>query len=227
MLSPASCNSGHPLSETEDGIVMVTHQNGIALALALVIILLTVVAARVVLVQKRTNGATPPQEEAVEKSHVVAVTAMPQHHPTHGTWTAAQHVGKMRTLFSRSFRFAQRHVGAAEASSHLQAMSEVANSGNVMRAVLRFAMPYCTPTRAERRAICTMCNTSDDTAGLARWLNRGVDPNTVNVEGDGLPFIECAPMLYIAARQGHVSLVAGLIRNGAGVDKVVMDDNGE
>ena len=147
---------------------------------------------------------------------------------THGTWSAAQHTGVKRAIFLRSFRFAQRHVGVAGTSPHLQALSEVANSGNVMRIVLRFAMAqYCTPTRAEQHAICTMCHTSNDTAGLARWLNRGVDPNTVNVEGDGLPFIECAPMLYIAARQGHVSLVAGLIRNGAGVDKVVMDDNGE
>ena len=90
------------------------------------------------------------------------------HDATHGMWSAAQHVSVMRALFLRSFRLAQRHVGAAGASPHLQALSQVANSGNVMRAVMRFAAAHCTPVRAERRAVCRMCGTSDDTSGLAR-----------------------------------------------------------
>ena len=46
---------------------------------------------------------------------------------THGVWSAMQHVGVKRAIFLRSFRFAQRHLGAAGASPHLRALSEVAN----------------------------------------------------------------------------------------------------
>ena len=134
-------------------------------------------------------------------------------------WSAAQHVGVKRAIFLRSFRFAQRHVNVAGTSPHLQALSEVANSGNVMRIVLRFAMAqYCTPTRAERQAICTMCHTSNDTAGLARWLRCGVDPNTVDVDGDSLPKNKGAPLLFVAARQGHLGLIDLLVQSGADVN---------
>jgi len=157
----------------------------------------------------------PLHDDALE-----AYIATPRH-ATHGMWSSAQHVGVMRALYLRSFRFAQRHVGAAGASRHLQALSEVANSGNVMRAVLRFAVPYCTPTRAEQRAICRTCHINDDTTGLARWLisSRGVDPSTVDFDGDSLPLNRGAPLLLIAARQGHVGLIDELVRCGADVDQ--------
>ena len=91
----------------------------------------------------------------------------------------------------------------ARAPTLLAAISQVANTASVMRDVLRFAVPqYCTPTRAERQAICTMCHTSDATVGLARWLSCGVDPNTVDVDGDSEPGNKGAPLLFIAARQG-------------------------
>ena len=112
---------------------------------------------------------------------LAALIATPRN-ATHGTWSAAQHTGVKRAIFLRSFRFAQRHVGVAGTSPHLQALSEVANSGNVMRIVLRFAMAqYCTPTRAERQAICTMCHTSNQgEVDIVRfWLRCGVDPNTI------------------------------------------------
>jgi hypothetical protein len=144
---------------------------------------------------------------------------------THGMWSAAQHTGVKRAIFLRSFRFAQRHVGVAGTSPHLQALSEVANSGNVMRIVLRFAMAqYCTPTRAERHAICTMCHTSNDTAGLALWLRCGVDPNTIDVDGDTLSKNKGTPLLFIAARQGHGDLIDALLWSGADVDLAKASD---
>ena len=88
-----------------------------------------------------------------------------------------------------------------------------------MRNVLRFAVPHCTPTRAERRVICTMCHRSDATVGLARWLSCGVDPNTVDVDGDSEPGNKGAPLLLIAARQGHVGLIDALLESGADVDQ--------
>ena len=137
---------------------------------------------------------------------------------THGTWSAAQHTGVKRAIFLRSFRFAQRRLGSAGASPQLHALSEVANWRHVMRAVLRFAVPQCTPTRAELGAICTMCHTSDDTAALTRWLSCGVDPNTVDVDGDSHACFKGAPLLFIAVHQCHGGLIDGLVRSGADVD---------
>ena len=140
----------------------------------------------------------------VHCSEPLAAYIATPHGATHGMWTAAQHTCVKRAIFLRSFRFAQRRLGAAGASPHLRALSEVANWRNVMRTVLRFAVPHCTPTRAERQAICTMCHTSDATVGLARWLRCGVDPNTVDVDGDsvlGMFFFKAVrlPLLKVAA----------------------------
>ena len=158
-------------------------------------------------------------------SEALAAYIATSHDATHGTWSAAQHIGVKRAIFLRSFRFAQRHVGVAGTSPHLQALSEVANSGNVMRIVLRFAMAqYCTPTRAERHAICTMCHTSNDTAGLARWLRCGVDPNTIDIDGDTLSKNKGTPLLFIAARQGHDDLIDALLWSGADVDLAKASD---
>ena len=167
-----------------------------------------------------TNTVDKDSRGVLGSAELAAYTATP-HDATHGTWTAAQHIGVKRAIFRHSFRFAQRHVGKAGASPHLHALSEVANSGNVMRAVMCFALPHCTPTRAERQAICVSCHTSNDTASLVRWLSRGVDPNTVDVDGDSLAKNKGAPLLFIAARQGHVGLIDALLRSGADVNQEV------
>ena len=167
------------------------------------------------------DPARPHASWDADCSETLAAFIATPHDATHGTWTPAQHTGVKRAIFLRSFRFAQRRLGAVGASPHLRALREVANWSNVMRTVLRFAVPYCTPTRAEQRAICRTCHINDDTTGLARWLisSRGVDPSTVDFDGDSLPLNRGAPLLLIAARQGHVGLIDELVRCGADVDQ--------
>ena len=143
---------------------------------------------------------------------------------THGKWSSAQHSGAMRSNFVRGLGLVRvPRLGKAikaRAPTLLAAISQVANTASVMRDVLRFAVPqYYTPTRAERRRICTTCYASDATVGLARWLSCGVDPNTVDVDGDSVPGNKGAPLLYIAARQGHVGLIDALLQSGADVDQ--------
>ena len=137
-----------------------------------------------------------------------------------GAWSSAQHLGVLRSIFARGVGLARisRLTAAAPSASLAFAIHEVANTKNVMRAVLRWATPYCTPTRAERRAICASCHVSDDTAALSRWFSRGVDPNTIDVNGDTAPLNKSAPLLLVAARQGHVELIDALLRRGADVN---------
>tara|TARA_B110000208_G_scaffold100171_1_gene124932 strand:- start:72 stop:1823 length:1752 start_codon:yes stop_codon:yes gene_type:complete len=147
---------------------------------------------------------------------------------THGAWSCAQRSGALRSHFVRGLGLARvPRLGKAikaRAPTLLAAIRQVANTASVMRAVLRFAVPqYCTPTRRERRRICRSCHTSDNTVGLARWLSRGVDPNMVDADGDSMPENKGAPLLYIAARQGHVSMIDALLRSGATVDLATAD----
>ena len=131
--------------------------------------------------------AHPSASWDVDCSEALAAYIATPHDATHGMWSAAQHVGVKRAIYLRSFRLAQRRVELSGLTPHLRALSRLSNSIKVMRIVLRFAvLKYCTPTRAELGAICTMCHTSDDTAGLARWLRCGVDPNTVDVDRVGI-----------------------------------------
>ena len=161
---------------------------------------------------------------------------------THGAWSSAQHPGALRSHYVRGFGLARvpRLGKAIKARSPtlLASIREVANTATVMRAVLRFALPqYCTPTREERRDICMVCHVSDGVDGLANWLRRGVDPNTVDLDGDasstdltrirrtGGAFRhrrdvnKTASLLIIAARQGHVGLVDMLLQSGADILK--------
>jgi len=169
--------------------------------------------------REEAPGHLVEDEWDVHCTYSLAALIATPHAATHGMWSAAQFVGVKRALYLRTFRFAQRQLGEAGLSAHLQAMSEVANWRNVMRTVLRFAVPFCTPTGDERWEICMTCHGSDSAARMARWLSCGVDPNTVDVDGDTLPLNKGAPLLFIAARKGHVSLINFLLRSGAGVDE--------
>ena len=165
----------------------------------------------------------------VDCSEALAAYIATPHDATHGTWSAAQHVGVIRrvkrVIYLRSFRLAQRRVEQGGLTPHLRALSRLSNSIKVMRIVLRFVVPkYCTPTRAELGAICTMCHTSNDAPGMARWLRCGVDPNTRDVNGVAKPAAYQAPLLFIASERGQLGVISMLLRAGADVDVATMDD---
>ena len=138
-------------------------------------------------VTRRTSWRKPNCVENAERqrSHlwevdselaIQALSATPSD-AKHGRWSPTLHHRVMRSLFTRSFRLANRCVGKTKGAPHLKAMSEVANSGNVMRSVLRFAVPYCSPTEGEVGSVAVACEAVLGTATVAMWLNRGVNPN--------------------------------------------------
>ena len=71
------------------------------------------------------------------------------------------------------------------------------------------------PTIAE---VCVACS-EGDLVVLAAFWKAGGDPNTVDVNGDSLAKNKGAPLLFIAARQGHVGLIDALLESGADVDQ--------
>ena len=142
---------------------------------------------------------------------------------THGKWSSKHHVGAMRVHHVRGLGLLRvprlAKAAAARSRSLHAARSEVINTRNAMACIMRFATPYCTPTRAERDAVCNACHRSDDVAALEASLRAGIDPNTVDTNGVSHAGNATAPLLFIAAGQNHEGTVAALLAAGADVDK--------
>jgi hypothetical protein len=143
----------------------------------------------------------------------------------HGKWSSKHHIGAMRVQHVRGLGLLRvpRLAKAAAARSLLlyAARSEVVNTASIMICIMRFATPYCTPTRAERHSVCNACHRSDDTVLLAALLHAGIDPNTVDVNGaTPVTLNQSAPLLLIAARQNHTGTVAALLAAGADADNM-------
>ena len=68
-----------------------------------------------------------------------------------GLWTAAQHLGVLRSIFVRGVGMARipRLVAAAPSATLASAIAQVANTKDAMRRVLRFAVRYCALTAVE------------------------------------------------------------------------------
>ena len=157
----------------------------------------------------------PPPSWVVHDSDSLAAYMDTPQDATQGRWSAAQHVGVKRAIFLRSFRFAHRQLGAAGASPHLQALSQMANSGNVMRSVLCFAVPCCTPTPGEASLVAAACEQLDGAAVVARWLNRGVSPDFLHAN---------CPLIWRAASKSRVATVSLLVISGVNVDQARTDN---
>ena len=99
-----------------------------------------------------------------------------------GLWTAAQHLGVLRSIFVRGVGMARipRLVAAAPSATLASAIAQVANTKDAMRRVLRFAVRYCTPTAAESVLVGQACEAVDGTAAVVRWLSHGVSPDAVD-----------------------------------------------
>jgi len=134
-----------------------------------------------------------------------------------GLWTAAQHLGVLRSIFVRGVGMAHipRLVAAAPSAKLASAIAQVANTKDAMQRVLRFAVRYCTPTAAESERVGDACEAVDGTAAVARWLSNGVSPDAVDREW---------PLLVIASGEGRVDTVELLLAVGADVDKAKTTD---
>ena len=152
--------------------------------------------------------------------------------PGVGQWTSAEHLGTMRSLFTRSFGLARiPRLTRTLARRGLRAMAlcaalrEVANTSHAMRHVLRFATPYCSPT-AEERALAVMACFAPMQRGLgaaaaiAGHLQCGIDPNLIDTDS-ATPNINnaTAPLLLIASRQNLCDVVELLLSRGARPDQ--------
>ena len=87
----------------------------------------------------------------------------------HGKWSSQHHNGAMRMHHVRGLALLRvprlAKAAAARSRSLYAARSEVVNTANAMACILRFATPYCTPTSAERDAVCNACHRSDQSVG--------------------------------------------------------------
>jgi len=172
-------------------------------------------------IQPKDFSAVPLNAIAVWKSDCSALAkliATPRD-ATHGKWSSAQHSGAMRSNFVRGLGLVRvPRLGKAinaRAPTLLAAISQVANTANAMRDVLRYAVPqYCTPTDEEQREICTICHRSDEPALLEPWIKNGIDPNMV-----GPTPRRSVPLLVLAAREGHVGQIDLLLQSGVDVDQ--------
>jgi hypothetical protein len=144
----------------------------------------------------------------------------------HGKWSSQHHNGAMRMHHVRGLALLRvprlAKAAAARSRSLYAARREVINTANAMACIMRFATPYCTPTRAERDAVCNACHRSDDVAALEASLHAGIDPNTVDTNG-ATPN-KTAPLLAIAAGENHEGTVDALLASGADVDKAKTND---
>ena len=76
-----------------------------------------------------------------------------------GLWTAAQHLGVLRSIFVRGVGMARipRLVAAAPSATLASAIAQVANTKDAMRRVLRFAVRYCALTAVESGQVADAC----------------------------------------------------------------------
>ena len=157
---------------------------------------------------------------------LVALLATPRSTPlpTRGAWSSKQHRGATRVLYTRALgllRIPRLATAAAASSESLYAVrSDAVNMANVMKRVLGFATPHCTPTRAEQEAVSDACFDQDVDA-LNALLREGVSPNTATRgwRSSGAPLL-CAAAEYSAGAKGTVE---ALLAWGADVDGAACD----
>ena len=133
----------------------------------------------------------------------------------HGKWSCQYHIGAMRSLHARGLGLIRTprltklaHAPGGLGAALLRAVSDVANTAPAMRRVLRYAMPYSTPSESDLAVIRHIVSSEvDDCRGITRLLHRdGLDPN------------QPRGLLINTARRGMVNTVLALVDAGADVN---------
>lgn len=164
---------------------------------------------------------SPPPSAAALDAAALGIFATA---PRRAAWASAQHGAVIRSLCIRTLALAA--VGRLT-SSAAPALRVAARKlpATLFLTILRFAVPHCAPSRAEREAACTACEEGGDITSLAAFLTRGgLDPSSRDVDDIVFDGGAAAPLLYIAAHDGHAAAVALLLDAGADVDAATRSD---
>ena len=137
-----------------------------------------------------------------------------------GRWSAAHHGGVRRVLHTRGFGLlATVRLARLEPCASLRgARRAVCALRGAMGRILRFALPHCTPTKLELRALVKACH-DGHVATVTQYLRDGIDPNEVDAAGSTNPKNRGAPLIVIATRSRSQATVGALIAAGADVNK--------
>jgi len=185
------------------------------------------------------SGDTSGSEARRRKFHEMCKVKDGPWAATHGPWWAAKHQEVLEKRFNTSLnQEVLNQEGLNGGARPMTTTQEQIDQDNVdirkkairilaLRGLKAFVgMRYCSPLRVERDMICEMCDRGY-IAGVVFWLNKGIDPNTVDIYGDnrhGHYRGEGGSLLYIATKKGHVVLVDLLLRRGVEVDKAKTTD---
>ena len=173
----------------------------------------------------RTNRLKLWQDDCIALAQAVQLRNPPGRQLEGGQWSAKQHPGLMRSIAVRGLGLCTiprltKNAIAKRSISHFAALRAFVNTPYVIRLVLNFAAPYCTPTAEERGSVCSAVE-EGNIQELEFYLHHGVSPNTRDVGGvtdcteviDGVS--EALPLLQIAMVEEMEQIARLLLAAGA------------